>query len=372
MDAVQWAILGLGLLSLGLSLWAIRRDTPLDWRFALPKPVEAEGAPVFETVLDYVPTSGQAHSPGVVVREAGFDVLWFEGSKEAQADVDIHHAAFERSGDGWEQTTRGPLVTRGDLGRAMEPGQIVVTLGNTIENEAVKDRLFATVASIGGWAMASITDLRMAGGRPAWARRLDLSPVLGRSNLVKSPMVAYADGSMGLPAYFEMGRTFGLLARFDRHGRVRDTRRIAGAGKPIQPMIVPLSETRAVAFLRDFDPSYKLLVSRTEDGGQTWSRAVPMEVANHSAPVAALVLGGGRILMAMNDLADDPLALRLVLSEDEGESWRALRAFEGEAGALRYPMLRRLAGGEIVLAYSKGTKQGLVAHVFNQAWVEAQ
>ena len=372
MDAVQWAIVGLGLFSLGLSLWALRRDTPLNWRFAVPEPVEAEGAPELETVFDYTPKAGQAHSPGVVVREAGFDVLWFEGSQEAQADVDIHHAAFERVDGAWAQVGFGPLVTRAELGRAMEPGQIVVTLGNTIENQTVKDGLFATVASVGGWAMASIADLRMPGGRPARARRLDLSPVLGRSNLVKSPMVAYADGSMGLPAYFEMGSTFGLLARFDGQGRVRDTRRISGAGKPIQPMIVPLSAERAVAFLRDFDPSHKLLISRTGDGGRSWAEVAPMEVVNHSSPVAALGLGGGRVLMAMNDVADDPLALRLVLSADEGESWRAIKVFEGDDGALRYPMLRRLADGRIVLAYSKGTKQGVVAHVFNQAWVDAQ
>lgn len=212
--------------------------------------------------------------------------------------------------------------------------------------------------------MASVVDVPKGGA----ARKLNLSPVLGRSNLVKSPMVRFADGSTGLPAYFEMGSTFGLLARFDCDGRVRDTRRMAGAGKPIQPMIVPLSETRAIAFLRDFDPSKKLLVSRTEDGGQSWSTVEASDVFNPSSPVAALGLGEGRILLAVNDLEEAPDTLRLVLSEDEGASWQELKRFEG-VGALRYPMLRRLGSGEIVLSYSKGTKQGVVAHLFNQAWV---
>ncbi|MEM9270780.1 MAG: exo-alpha-sialidase, partial [Pseudomonadota bacterium] len=321
--------------------------------------------PNFETVLDYTPDAGQAHSPGIVVEEDGFRILWFEGSAEAQADVNVKGAQFTRTDAGWRDAESGAYLTRDGLSERMDPAQIVVTLGNTIENEARPGGMWATVASVGGWAMASIVDVPATGV----ARKLNLSPVLGRSNLVKSPMVAFADGSMGLPAYFEMGSTYGILARFDTDGRVRDTRRMAGWGKPIQPMIVTLTEIRAVAFLRDFDPSQKLLISRTEDGGQTWSPVEPREVFNPSSPVAALGLGEGRILMALNDLAVRPDVLRLVLSEDEGESWRELAQFE-EAGALRYPMLRWLRTGEIVFSYSKGNKQGVVAHVFNAAWVE--
>ena len=371
LGAGQLAILGLGLVSLGLSVWAIRRDTPPEWRFALPAPVAAEGSPVFETVFDYTAETGQAHSPGILVRDEGFTILWFEGSEEAQADVDIHYTGFERDAEGWLRGTTGPLVTRGALGAAMEPGQIVVTLGNTIENEGVREGLYATVASVGGWAMASVVDVRLRGRDVVRAWKLNLSPILNRSNLVKSPMVAYADGSQALPAYFEMGSTYGLLVRLDATGRVRDTRRMAGAGKPIQPMVVPLSATSAVAFLRDFDPSRQLLVGRTEDGGRSWARGEATAVENPSSPAAALGLGDGRILLAVNDDGDRPEVLRLVLSGDEGASWRVLREFEGE-GALRYPMLPRLTTGEIVLAYSKGTKRGVVAHVFNQAWVEAQ
>lgn len=371
MGPAQLAVLGLAALSVGLGAWAMRRDTPPVWRFAAPAPVPAGGAPRFETVLDYTPGRGQAHSPGIVVESDGFSVLWFEGSEEAQADVDIHHARFVRDGGAWMVADNGPRLTRGGLGAVMEPRQIVVTLGNTIENEGETNALYATVASVGGWAMASVADVRLAADGPTRARKLNLSPILNRSHLVKSPMVAYADGPPALPAYFEMGAMHGLLVRFDPRGRVRDTRRIDGAGQPIQPMIVALSETRGVAFLRDFGDSRRLLVSRTQDGGQSWSRVEMTEIENPSSPVAALGLGGDSMLLAVNDDGDRPEVLRLVLSDDAGQSWRELHRFEGD-GALRYPMLRRLDTGEIVLAYSKGTKQGVMAHVFNPAWVAAQ
>ncbi len=374
MGAAQLAILGLVLLSLGLSGYALWRDEPPAWRFAVPEAVAARGAPRLEKVFDYRPTTGQAHSPAILMHEAGFSLAWFEGSQEAQADVDIHAARFTRGGGGWRHDQPAPLVTRGNLGAAMVPRQLVVTLGNTVENEAAQAGLFATVVSLGGWAMASVADVRLDGGGPVRARKLNLSPFLNRSHLVKSPMVDYADGSRALPAYFEMGAMHGVLVRFGPRGRVRDARRMLGqaALKPIQPMVVPLDAQRAVAFLRDFGDSGKLLVSRTADGGQSWSRAVATDVAHPSAPVAALPLGEGRILMAMNRLPGSGEGLHLAVSADEGESWRRLVTLEDDGGAARYPMLRRLPRGEILLSYSTDNKRGIRAWVFNDAWVAAQ
>ena len=365
------AILVLAGLSLCLSFWAIRRDVPLSWRFARPEVLPDAGAPRFETVLNYTVPEGQAHAPAIVRGRGGFSVIWFQGAAEAKPDVDIFAVHFTRDGEGWKASEPARHVTREALARAFEPRQLLVTLGNTIRNDAAADHLYTTVVSVGGWAMAAIADVAMGANGPVRASKLNLSPLLNRSFLVKSPMLAYADGSHALPAYFEMGATYGALVRLDARGRVRDQRRISGTGvKPVQPMIVPLDATRALAFLRDFDRSGTLWLSRTNDGGQSWSPAEALAIANPGAPVAALSLGNGRILMAMNDDADAPDALRLALSEDEGASWRHLHRFEAR-GALRYPMLSRV-GSDIALTYSTGGKRGIRVHVFNAAWVAAQ
>lgn len=370
---MQMAILALALLSLGLSALAITRQQPLSWRFAVPEVVATDAAPRFETIFDYTAPTGQAHSPGIVVQGGQFSIVWFEGSEEAQADVDIHAAHFARTGETWQASDPAPYATRAALGDAFEPRQLVVTLGNTIQNEAAENALYATVVSVGGWAMASVADVRMRPEGPVTVRKLNLSPLLNRSHLVKSPMVEYADGSHGLPAYFEMGSAYALLARTDARGRVVDTRRMPAKGvKAIQPMIVPLDETRAVAFLRDFDPSWKLWISRTSDGGQTWSEVTATDIANSSAPVAALSLGGDRILAVMNDDAERRHELRMSLSEDGGNSWRMIHRLRDDAGDARYPMLRRLPDGDILLTYSHSTKRGIRAHLLNDAWVAAQ
>ena len=363
--AVQIAILGLAALSAGLSAWAIRRDVPLAWDWAVPATLATGDAPMFETVLDYTVPVGEAHSPGIILRDGGYSILWFEGSQEARADVDIVGVDIDAHG----VSPVMPRVTRGGLSDAFEPRQLVVTLGNTVQNDAAQDALFATVVSVGGWAMASVADVRMGPGGPKVARKLNLSPLLNRSFLVKSPMVAYADGSHALPAYFEMGQTYGALVRLDGQGRVRDMRRMDGPMKAIQPMIVPLDARRAVAFLRNFDSAGKrLLISRSDDGGQSWDTVSETDVPNPSAPVAALGLGGDRILMAVNDDAGDGGVLSLTLSEDGGDTWRHMHRLEAGGEDARYPMMRALPDGRIVLAYSIGAKAGIRVHEFNLAW----
>jgi len=321
-------ILLLGLISLALSAVTIARDRPLVWRFAMPDLPAPTGTPIFVQLFDHSPATGQAHAPAILVEEDGFRVVWFEGSAEAQADVDIWGTQIRQSADEWCVSPPAPVITRSGLGTDIDPQQLVVTLGNAVENQAVPGRVFATVVSIGGWAMASVTDLALTGGVCS-ARKLNLSPFLNRSHLVKSPMVAMADGSYALPAYFEMGATYGSFVRFAEDGRVRDARRMLGQGvKPIQPMIIPHDASRATAFLRDFDPSGVLWISRTEDGGQHWSGAERTDIPNPNAPVAALRLADGRLLMAMNDDPAAPAVLRLcgALSDAAAPAGRRDRA----------------------------------------------
>ncbi|MGX0875570.1 hypothetical protein ACSSV4_000242 [Roseovarius sp. MBR-154] len=371
MGLVPLTVLGLAALSLCLTVVAILRDAPLEWRFALPTPLPVAVPARFETVFEYQVPEGEAHAPAIVLRAGGFDVLWFQGSKEAAADVDIHGVEIRQDGSGWRASPPGPVLTRAGLEAAFDPSQRVVTLGNTIENEGRAGHLYTTPVSLGGWAMAAIADVEVGPDGPLRARKLNLSPMLNRSFLVKSPMLAYEGGSPALPAYFEMGWCHGVLVRLDAAGRVRDRRRLRAPGaRLIQPMIVPLDARRAVAFLRDLGGTGVLWRSVTEDGGQSWTQPIPTERANAHAPVAALWLGAGRMVMVANDDADAPGDLVLSLSEDDGRSWRALRRFRGP-GARRYPMLRRV-GDSVALTYSTGTKRGIAVHLFNAAWVAGQ
>lgn len=364
-----FAILVLVAISLGLSAWTISREERSEWRLKVPS-LPPDNPAHFETILDYRAPEGQAHAPSLVEEEGDLSLLWFEGSAEAQADVDLYAVKVTNVEGTWETGSKYAKITRSGLGEVMDPRQLVVTLGNTIE-AGPPGEIFATVVSLGGWAMASVASVKLGHEGPISGRKLNLSPVLNRSNLVKSPVVFFENGERGLPTYFEMGSAFSVLARVDEDGYVRDTARIFGPGKPIQPMIVPLDNRNAVAFLRDLGGSGQLLVSRSFDGGQSWTFAIAAGLPNPNAPVAAVLLDPDLILVVANDDPGGGDRLSLLTFKPSENVWHHLHELEPNSAKARYPVMRLNEDGNIMLAYSTGNKTGIRLHSFSRSWIES-
>lgn len=361
-------------ISLAITLFTILRTPPMVWKFDITEfPMTAETQPYFETVFDYELESGTAHAPAIIIEPDGISLIWFQGTREGAADVTIVQSTLSQNSGQWSASAPQPLLTTPLLETVSQPAQRIVILGNTIQNG---ERLLATIVSVGGWASAAIADVRMDGGTPVHVRKLSLSPFLNRSYLVKTPPLIFADGDIALPAYFELGNAFGELVRLDSSSRVRDKRRITQGRQAIQPAIVAMDPDNAVALSRNFDDSGHLMASWTSDGGKSWSNAEPLAVPNPNAPVAALRLANGGILMAFNDSNSRADLLRLAVSTDGGHSWRRIATLEDHDSAkgqqARYPMMRRLPDGQIVLVYSHSSKGGIRAHIFNETWVMAQ
>jgi len=342
---------------------------PLEWRFAVPVVVSDAGQATFQTVFDYQSPTGTAHAPAIDLTEDGFDLIWFDGVRESSNDVRIFRAQLREDANGWQASTPVPVLSRQSITAAMTPPQTVLTLGNTVEFDRNPGDYLATIVSVGGWAMSSVAAVDMVGDVAGQARKLSLSPLLNRSYLVKSPMVAFEDGYDGLPVYFELGNVFGALARLDKNGRVRAKSRMVGELDGIQPALVVTDPLNAVALLRNFDDtSDRLLASWTVDGGKSWTTPEALSLPNPNAPVAALRLPDARILMVFNDDPSRADKLRLALSEDGGRTWIKGAVLEDGGGAARYPAMRYLPDGRIVLTYSVEGKTGIRAHVFTQSW----
>lgn len=345
------------------------RPAPV-WQFAVPQVPVDNRAPAFETVFDYDSPVGTAHAAAIKLTAVGFDVIWFDGLRESSNDVEIFQAQFSEDQNGWHVSKPEAVLSRQSASAVMHPRQTVLTLGNVIEHEGHPDALLATIVSVGGWAMASIAHVDMVDNAPVRAEKLNLSPLLNRSFLVKSSMIGFADGDSGLPAYYELGNAFGALVRLNAQGRVVGLRRMAGGVRSIQPSIVVKDPLNAVAFLRNFDlESDRLLASWTTDGGHSWSAPSPLDLPNPNAPVAALRLPDGQILMVFNDDAIKSDVLRFALSQDDGRTWQRKAALESRGGDARYPAMRYLPDGRIALTYSVDGKTGIRVHVFTQRWV---
>ncbi len=371
------------LLAVGLAVASPWLRPEPSWEFAFREPpagVAAGAAPEFRTILDIRgadrPGAGATlHSPAIL-RARPPAILWFQGSREAAHDVQIMSVTL--SGTALTPAAPEPLLGAASVSRAMTPPQVVMILGNTIQaRPGDRDRLLATVVSAGGWAAASVAAVDMADGEPVRARKLALSPLLNRSQLVRNAVIRFANGDIGVPAYFEMAASFGELVRLDGDLRVRAKARIGQGVAAIQPAIVVLGPKTAVALMRPFGALRRVFRSETRDGGRTWTTPAPlMDLPNPGAPVAAIALEGGRILMAFNDGEGQADNLTLAVSDDAGLSWKRLVQVETPGretpAVYRYPDLARLADGRFLLTYSTFAKGGIRAHVFNQAWLDSQ
>jgi predicted neuraminidase len=347
------------------------RSPELIWEFSVAAPVhESQEEPRVNTVFDYSSPAGTAHSPAIVLHPDGFSLVWFDGTRESHEDVVIKQARFTKSDLGWANNNPNVYFDKEALSKKTTPRQIILSLGNTVQYGDEQNAALATIVSIGGWAAASISKVDFIDGLPAAVRKLSLSPFLNRSHLVRAPTVAYADGSVAIPAYFELGNAFGELVRLDKDGYVRDKRRMSQGRFAIQPMIVPLDAKNAVALMRNFDEhSDRLIATWTENGGRSWSPARLLEVPNPNSPVAAILLHSNDLLMVFNDSPTDARVLRLAISKDQGHTWKTVRTLEQDGGVVRYPAMARLPDGDILLTYSVGSKRGIKALIFNENWI---
>ena len=336
-------------------------------------PLDPGGGAQFDTILDMRSDSGVMHSAHIAPTGDGARLLWFQGSAEAMPDVEIWAAdlnlATRQFGDSFA------LFDRHNVTLATTPGQPVLILGNTVQGQpGSRETYLSTVVSAGGWAAASVAEIRTLANVPVSARKLPLSPFLNRSTLVRNGAIAFGDGHVALPAYHELVAGFGLLVRLGPDGRVRSTARIGHGKLVIQPEIVVTGPKTAVALLRPFDRSGRLFRAETIDGGQNWTHPAPIAgLENPDAPVAAILLSDGRILMAANTDRASAENMSLLVSGNHGRSWQKVAELDnfgtGAQRDLRYPDLERLTTGEILLTYSTFSKQGIRAHLFNEAWI---
>jgi predicted neuraminidase len=235
---------------------------------------------------------------------------------------------------------------------------------------------------MGRWSGAQInTCLSKDRGRN-WSRveRLTLSPLCNFSELVRNRPIPLtppsARGGEGwcVPLYQELiGKFPELLWLKQVDGRlIAEKSRMAGGCATLQPSLIPINKESAVALLRDWTQAKRVFMSRTKDGGQTWSRPVPTNLPNPDAGISGLLLSDGRLILAFNDSIILREKLSLALSDDLGASWKNLFLLEHDADAVSsYPFMKRTSDGLIRMVY---THEGddIKMLTINESWIAAQ
>ena len=315
-----------------------------------------------------------------IVELAGGDLgaLWYGGPYEYCHENRI---CFSTLKDG---SWTAPLVIMTPEKVERDLGRPIRCLGNPLliqSSDGSLRLLFVTIA-MGRWSGAQInTCLSKDRGRN-WSRveRLTLSPLCNFSELVRNRPIPLtppsARGGEGwcVPLYQELiGKFPELLWLKQVDGRlIAEKSRMAGGCATLQPSLIPINKESAVALLRDWTQAKRVFMSRTKDGGQTWSRPVPTNLPNPDAGISGLLLSDGRLILAFNDSIILREKLSLALSDDLGASWKNLFLLEHDADAVSsYPFMKRTSDGLIRMVYTHDGDD-IKMLTINESWIAAQ
>jgi predicted neuraminidase len=367
-----WTVL---LLLVGVAAAAWRVPSPSDATFVLPpRPASAaapDGPPIHHEIELPTPTPSAHASSIAMMPDGSLRIAWFGGAREGAGDVGIWMAEVSpagRVGEHWLALARKDLEAR--LSR------VIRIIGNPVvwcDPRGVL-RLWVVSVSYGGWSGSSVNALESRDGGRSWEnpRRLVVSPLFNLSTLVRAQPVALSDGSIGLPAYHELARKWGLWIRLDESGHMYALERIMPAtGSWLQPSVAPLSSTRAIALLRCAVPELAAVGrASSTDAGAAWRAEGTLPIPNPDSGLALLALQDGSLLLAANPSTSNRAKLQLFRSRDNGETWVPSRVVaEAPQGEFSYPCLVQGSDGLVHLSFTRQRK-GISLVTFNAQWLD--
>lgn len=326
---------------------------------------EAWGADVVlrREFIDEQQTTPQVHASTVVeLLDGSLLAAWFGGTAERAPDVRIW--CSRREAGAWS-----PPQAVAD-GR--QPDGTLLPTWNPV--------LFQAGASQGGRLLLFY---KVGPSPQQWWGQLITSDDAGRSwsapqrlpegalGPIRSKPLLLADGTLLCPSSTEDDEV-----RWRVHfERSPDLGRSWQVGAPvadpkgfvvIQPSLVLRPNGHVLAFARSL--ANRIAVTRSRDGGRSWSPFALTSLPNPNAGVEALGLADGRILMVFNprergrDWWNGRDRLDVAVSGDGGRNWRSVLTLEDEPNQeFSYPAAIQARDGSVHITYTHRREQ--IRHV---------
>jgi predicted neuraminidase len=373
-----WALLICSVALVGLLYHRMAPRTEA-WTFAVSAPSEP--------VLTSLEPRGEVITPKderdfvhaasiIAMPNGGLLAFWYRAKYEGAYNAELISARFD--GTQWSPTR----VVTNSARVSSDLAMTIKSLANPVPFRRSDNEiwLFFAASRLSGWATCEVGLMRSFDNGETWGKveRVYASPFINISHLTKSTPFLFSDGRIGLPVYQEMTKKFPVLLVLNQDGEVIDKRRIGGGGKVgFQPMIVPTGPSTAVAFVRRLRGRKvaKILMSRTDDGGQTWTQPAPVDLPNPSGPISAVRYDATHILMAFNDDPKVESNITLALSDLEGKTFQRVGIVarmdlpDDKKHYVAYPFLISSAPGQFDVVYSRPLKS--INHVrVTSGWIE--
>ena len=335
------------------------------------------------TVEAVLPPGGYktAHGPGLLELENG-DMLcvWFAGSFEGNADVNVICARLKKGADRWEE----PVLVSHDPERSEQnpslfsgpDGMVWAMYTSQLSRVEGKDNMQFT---------SVVRCQKSTDGGKTWGPYETIFPeegtfcrqpiqILSNGRWIFSNWLCTdsADGLSGDPTAFRIS---------DDEGKTWRKVMMPASNGHVHANVVELEPGHLAAFMRNRE-AYRIHRSESFDWGETWSEPKPTPLPNNNSSISAVKLASGRIAIAYNPTCTpDPkpgkaawpglrCPVAVALSEDGGLTFPIIRLMERGEGYIgdenktnnkqyEYPYLMQSRDGMLHLAYAARTRQGV-------------
>ena len=334
-----------------------------------------DSEPVLEEAFISGTVTREVHSATAVELSNGdIRVFWYGGKREGSKDTSIYSRVLGKSDNSWSDIDE--IMTRQTVTR--DTRRYIRKLGNpvaAVNGDALW--LFFVSVSVGGWAGSSINLAVSDDNGTTWGpvKRLISSPFMNISTLVKNAPLMTENGDVILPVYHEFLGKFAELLRLDNSGNVLNKYRISHGREAIQPTLLAVDSTHAIAFMRNTSASQpgKLWFSRSQDDVANWTPLAALTLPNPDAAVSAVQLNTAEeLLLVFNNHPSERDDISMAYRADSAAAWQLIHQFETKADTRKehnpysYPYLLQTRDGNFHLFYTWKRKH--IKHVyFNRA-----
>ena len=334
-----------------------------------------DSEPLLEAAFISGDLTREVHSATAVELNNGdIRVFWYGGKREGSKDTSIYSRVLGKSDNNWSDIDE--IMTRQTVTR--DTYRYIRKLGNPVAAVNGDELwLFFVSVSVGGWAGSSINLSVSEDNGNTWGpvKRLISSPFMNISTLVKNAPLMTADGDFILPVYHEFLGKFAELLRLDNSGNVLNKYRISHGREAIQPTLLAVDSTHAIAFMRNTSARQpgKLWFSRSQDDLANWTPLAALTLPNPDAAVSAVQLNTAEeLLLVFNNHPSERDDISMAYRANSTAAWQLLHQFETRAGTNKehnpysYPFLLQTRDGNFHLFYTWKRKH--IKHVyFNRA-----
>ncbi|WP_231444797.1 sialidase family protein [Brevibacterium zhoupengii] len=347
-----------------------------------------------DNVAAVIPTDRRSnHAPSILaLSNGGLLAAWFGGSDEGNRDIDVLVSRFDSSTATWSASA---AVTHDEIRSDQNPGlfeapdgQIWLVYTSQLSRQSGVPETFNLQHT------SVVKVIRSADGGATWCQPATLFDAEG--TFCRQPIQVLSDGRWVHPQWLcfdddsKNGSDQPVLQISEDEGGGWRRIDFPEAGGRVHPNIVELEPGRLVCLFRSRFADW-VYISRSEDGGETWTEPEATDVPNNNAGLSAFLLPSGMLALVSNEhqVTREPaevvwpyerMRIVIAVSNDEGRTWPVRRVIEpGDgftgSGNLRsnrrqeYPHGIVDADGLIHVVYTYSSRRAVRHVVFSEDWI---